>query len=166
MSITIAEAVHRLLEVVAELQLAHPHKKFTLDGRLVGDIGEVLVAAAYDADPLDGLPKHHDAQTSDGRLVQIKATMKDALTFPASHVPDFYLGIKIHQDGTFEEVFNGPGAIAQQAIAKRQHPKTNLHSVSVSALKALQAQVPTEDRIPKRDLPLVQPTKELESAVS
>jgi hypothetical protein len=158
-AITVEDAVQRLLVVVAELQHAHPGKRFTLDGRLVVDNGEVLVAAAYDVAPLDGLPKHHDAKSSDGRFVQIKATMKDSLTFPADYVPDFYLGIKIHVDGTFDEVFNEPGAIARRAIAKRKHPKTNLHSISVAALRKLQTQVSTHLRIARRPYPLARPKK-------
>src|SRR3954463_2331576 len=111
MAITIEQAVARLLAIVAELNAAYPHKKFTLDGRLVGDLGEILVAAAYDVDLLEGVQKWYDGKTSDGRRVQIKATMKESLTFPGSHVPDFYLGIRIRNDGTFEEIFNGPGNI-------------------------------------------------------
>ena len=73
--ISIPQAIERLLDVVALLQEAHPAKRFTLDGRLVGDIGEILAALAYDVNLLDGLAKHHDATTGDGRRVQIKATM-------------------------------------------------------------------------------------------
>jgi len=46
MPITVEQAVQRLLEVVKELHAAYPNKEFTLDGRLVGDLGESLVAAA------------------------------------------------------------------------------------------------------------------------
>lgn len=40
--ITIPEAVKQLLGIVQRLHAAFPHKAFTLDGRLVGDLGEVL----------------------------------------------------------------------------------------------------------------------------
>ncbi len=147
-------AVARLLQVVNELIAAYPNKKFTLDGRLVGDIGEVLVASAYDVELFEGVQRHHDGKCSKGRLVQVKATMKENLTFPAGHVPDRYLGIQIHADGTFTEVFNGPGAVAAKAISSRKQPKTNLHSVSVSALKKLNQGIAEHDRIPRRaDVP-------------
>ncbi|MBI2898552.1 MAG: hypothetical protein HYY17_00020 [Planctomycetes bacterium] len=55
-------------------------------------------------------------------------TEKDALTFPGDHVPDFYLGIQIHSDGSFTEVFNGPGSIAAKAVDGRKTPKNNLYS--------------------------------------
>ena len=127
-----------------------PEKKFTLDGRLVGDIGEVLVEDAYDLVLYEDVKKHHDAECSDGRLVQIKATMKKNLTFPADHVPNYYLGVQVKSDGSFTEVFNGPGAVAWDAVKNRSTPKTNLHSISVGALKKLQNKVRPEDRIPLR----------------
>jgi hypothetical protein len=110
MGITIPDAVNQMLQIVKQLQSAYPKKRFTLDGRLVGDLGEILVEDAYDVGLNEGLQKHHDAITSDGRQVQIKATMKNSLTFPVDHVPDYYLGIKIHADGTFTEVFNHLGS--------------------------------------------------------
>lgn len=150
MSITIPEAVKEMLSIVERLCAAYPKKKFTLDGRLVGDLGEVLVEDKYNLKLYEDVKKHHDAECPDGRLVQIKATMKETLTFPADHVPNYYLGVQVKADGTFIEVFNGPGAIAWEAVKNRSKPKTNLHSISVGALKKLQAKVPQEDRIKVR----------------
>lgn len=65
-------------------------------------------------------------------------------------MPDYYLGIQIHRDGTFSEVFNGPGRIAAKAVETRKLPKTNLHSISINALKQLNDSVLEKDRIPKR----------------
>lgn len=150
MAITIPDAVRQMLNIVENLCAAYPKKRFTLDGRLVGDIGEVLVEDAYDLELFEDVKKHHDAEANDGRLVQIKATMKQSLTFPADHVPNYYLGVQIHSDGTFTEIFNGPGATAWEAVKGRATPKTNLHSVSLNALKKLQAKVPAGDKIPLR----------------
>jgi hypothetical protein len=155
--ITIPEAVRQMLAIVEQLCIAYPNKRFTLDGRLVGDIGEVLVEAAYDLKLFDDLRKHHDAQCSDGRLVQIKATMKKSLTFPADHVPDYYLGVQIGSDGKFLEIFNGPGALAAKAVTGRASPKTNLHSVSIATLINLQRQVGSRAKIPLRPRPPVKP---------
>lgn len=158
MTITIPEAVPQMLAIVERLRAAYPKKRFTLDGLLVGDIGEVLVEAAYDLQLFEDIKKQHDAKSSDGRLVQIKATMKDSLTFPADHVPNYYLGVQVHPDGTFTEVFNGPGATAWEAVKGRARPKTNLHSVSIGALAKLQARVASHDRIPLRSTKPLQPT--------
>ena len=148
--ITVPEAIALLQAVVERLRSAYPQKRFTLDGRLVGDLGEVLCAGTYDITIVDGIQKYHDAVASDGRRVQIKATMRDSLTFPGDHVPDYYLGIKIHADGTFDEIFNGPGLIAWQAIRNRSKSKYNLHSISNGALRALSATVKPEGRIARR----------------
>ena len=149
MAAKIERAVRDLLAVVRRLNQAYPHKAFTLDGRLVGDIGEVLVAQAYGIALFDRLQHHHDGKVG-RRLVQIKATMKDSLTFPADHVPDYYIGIKIRPDGTFRTVFNGPGQIIAARLARRKRPKNNLHSVSILILEGLDRTVPATRRIPLR----------------
>jgi hypothetical protein len=152
MAITIPGAVRQMLVIVEQLSAAYPKKKFTLDGRLVGDIGEVLVEDAYDIELFADMKKYHDAESSDGRLVQIKATMKKSLTFPADHVPNYYVGIQIRPDGAFTEIFNGPGAIAWEAVKGRAAPKTNLHSVPITTSEKLQVRVPITDKIPRRTL--------------
>ena len=150
MEITIPEAIKQLLQITKQLHTEYPKRRFTLDGRLVGDIGEVLAEVEYDIELYDGLQKHHDAKASDGRQVQIKATMKDSLTFPVDHVPDYYLGIKIEHDGTLTEIFNGPGSVASEAVKNRQPTKTNLHSVHINTLKRLNEEVHSRDKIPRR----------------
>ena len=147
MESTIPDAIRGLIQIVNQLQSKYPKKRFTLDGRLVGDLGEVLVEAVYDLELYGGLRRHHDGITPDGRQVQIKATMQNSLTFPVDHIPDYYLGIKINGDGTFREVFNGPGRIAGEAVKDRKPTKTNLHSVSISILERLNGKVLDRDRI-------------------
>jgi hypothetical protein len=132
-----------------------------LDGRLVGDIGEILVQAAYDLEIFDDLPNDYDGRTSDGRRVQIKPTMNNALTSPASHVPDCHLGIKIHRDVSFSEVFSGPGLVEWQ-VKGRIPPKTNLHTLNLTlnlgALKSLSKKVAAVERIPLRPNAMVLPS--------
>ena len=149
--ITIPDAVRQMLEIVQRLCVAYPKKRFTLDGRLVGDLGEVLAEDAYDLALFADLKKHHNGECSDGRQVQIKATMQKTPTFPVDHVPDYYLALKLHTDGTFEEIFSGPGEIAAKAVLGRKaRPKNNLHSVGIPALRKLQATVPESQRIRRR----------------
>ena len=129
MGITVQETIKQLLQVVKQLRSTYPKKRLTLDGRLIGDLGETLVEGGYNIEIFESLEKHHDAKTDDGRQIQIKATMQNGLTFPVDHVPDYYLGIQIHRDGTFTEVFNGPGSIAAKSVENRKPTKTNLHYV-------------------------------------
>lgn len=146
----IHSAVQEMLKIVEALHEKHPKKKFTLDGRLVGDLGEILVEEDYDLELYEGLEKHHDGETPEGQRVQIKTTMKKSLTFPVDHIPHYYIGIKIHADGSYTEIFNGPGAIAWEAVKNRAPTKTNLHSITLSALEKLNKTVNDSDRISKR----------------
>jgi len=152
MGIEISEAIKQLLVIVNQLRSTYPTKRFTLDGRLVGDLGEIIAETAYDIRLYDGLQKHHDAETMDGKKVQIKAKMQKDLTFPCDHVPDYYLGIKIHPDGTFTEIFNGPGLIVWEALKHRKPTKISLHSIAVNALHTLNEKVEPSERIPKRKI--------------
>lgn len=146
------ESIKKLLNTVENLREEYPHKRFTLDGRLVGDIGEVLCSEIYDVELLPGLPAHYDGQTSDGRQVQIKTTMQKNLTFPADHIPDYYLGVKVHHDGRVEEMFNGPGKIIKDVALKNRTaiPKNHLHSISIKKLQELNKSIPDAERIKLR----------------
>lgn len=143
----IKEYVKELLSVVARMERDYPNKKFTLDGRLVGDIGEILAAQQYDLELLEGQQERHDAM-SQGRLVQIKTTMKNALTF--GDIPDYYLGLRVDRNGGFEEIFNGPGSIIWEAIKHRKRPKNYLYSISLSTLRQLNSRVSEKDKIKRR----------------
>ena len=149
----IKNSIKKLLLIVKDLKAAYPHKEFTLDGRLVGDIGEVLAEKTYQIKLLHGLAKFYDAVCTDGtkRNVQIKATMKNHLGFPCDHVPEYYLGIRITNEGKIEEVFNGPGKIIWNKLAHKKPNKINMFRVSITMPKKLNDQVPAELRIPKRN---------------
>jgi hypothetical protein len=139
--------VKRLLSIVAEMEKDYPKKRFTLDGRLVGDLGEILAEQRYELTLHEGLTTLHDA-ISDGRHVQIKTTMKKSLGF--SDIPDYYLGLRVDEDGEVDEIYNGPGAAIWEAIKHRKRPKNYLFSVSISMLKQLNETVPTSEKIRKR----------------
>ena len=65
----IAEALRLIFEGIDRLRSAFPNKEFTIDGRLVGDIGEVIAALEYDLELFDTLHEGHHGKASDGRLV-------------------------------------------------------------------------------------------------
>jgi hypothetical protein len=91
----------------------------------------------------------HDGITSDGRNVQVKATFKNSLTFKT--VPDYYLGFRLHPDGRYEEVFNGPGNLIYKRYASRKGIGVVLLSLPIADLKQLAEQVPENERIRRRD---------------
>ena len=145
---TIKEGLTLIFQGIERLHEAFPSRAFTIDGRLVGDIGEVIAELEYDL-TLDKVSvPDHDAQMRDGRRVQIKATFKDSLTFKTC--PDYYLGFKLYPDGEFEEVFNGPGTLILEQYSRRKDIGKKLLSFPVKNLRALSAQVDVTDRVPRR----------------
>jgi len=143
-------AIKQLCKIISRLQKNHKFKKFTLDGRLVGDLGEVLAEVNYKIVLFDKIEKQYDALTFDKKKVQIKATFKDKITFPTEHVPELFLGLKIHEDGSFEEVYNGPGEYILKLICNRKSPYNRLHLISIKKLKEISESIPKKERIKKR----------------
>lgn len=144
----IATALESIFEGIESLKAAFPQKGFTIDGRLVGDIGEIIATLEYDVELFDLIQEGHHGKTSDGRLVQIRVTFKDSLTFRL--VPDYYLGLKLHRDGTQEEIFNGPGKLIYEKYKHRKGIGDKLLSFPNSDLRELSTMVPENERIAMR----------------
>ena len=70
---TIGEALTSIFQGIARLHAAFPSRAFTIDGRLVGDVGEVLAELEYDLTLDEVSAPDHDARMRDGRRVQIRA---------------------------------------------------------------------------------------------
>lgn len=144
----ITAALALIFSGIEKLKGDFPGRAFTIDGRLVGDIGEVIAELEYDL-TLHGVSQPtHDAITADNRNVQIKATFKDSLTF--RKVPDYYLGFKLFPDGRHEEVFNGPGKVIFERYATRANIGKDLLSFPIKELSRLSAIVPDAERIQRR----------------
>lgn len=140
---------------IEKLRAAYPHRRFTADGRLVGDIGEIIAELDYELTLHAVSQPGYDAVTLDGRKVQIKATFKGHLSFGAT--PDYYLGFKLHPDGRYEEVYNGPGRPIFDRYAHRAGIGTKLLSFPVKDLRLLSAEVSADLRIPLRPSPVLPP---------
>ena len=145
----INDALKLIFEAIQRLKRAFPNRAFTIDGRLVGDMGEVIAALEYDLVLHEVSRPTHDATTLDGRNVQIKATFQDALTFKT--VPDYYLGFKLYPDGRHEEIFNGPGKVIYERYIKRKGVGMVLLRFPIAELRRLSAKVSASERIPKRE---------------
>jgi hypothetical protein len=147
----INDGLRLIFQGIELLKSAFPKRSFTIDGRLVGDVGEVIAALEYDIVLHEVMQPNHDATTSDGRNVQIKATFKDSLTFRT--VPDYYLGFKLYPDGRHEEVFNGPGKAIYERYVKRKGIGAVLLSFPISELRRLSGMVAGHERVSKRRIP-------------
>jgi hypothetical protein len=144
----IEAALAHIFEGITLLQAEFPLRQFTIDGRLVGDIGEIIAAAEFEVD-LDIVgAAGYDGTTSDGRRVQIKCTFQDALTF--GRTPDLYLGLKLYRDGRHEVIFNGPGRIIFDEFRGRAGIGERLLRFPNNRLRELSATVPEAERIRPR----------------
>jgi Family of unknown function (DUF6998) len=146
----IKNAIKKLVKITSDLHKNHKSKKFTLDGRLVGDLGEVLAEGNYKITLFDKLEKDYDATSNDKKKIQIKTTFKHQLTFPSNHVPELFLGLKINSDGTFEEIYNGPGKYLKQLVKNRKKPYNRLHILSIKKMKAISETIPKKETIKRR----------------
>ena len=140
---SIAQKIRELYAITTELESLYPGRKFTIDGHLVGSIGEVLVAERYGLTLLPNSTQTHDAEAEDGRLVQIKATQTKRIAI--SSEPDFLIAIQIQENGTWLEIYNGPGGLVWENAGKLQ--KNGQRPISVAKLKSLMKTVLDSHRI-------------------
>lgn len=138
------EKIRELYRIIAELEKAYPGRHFTPDGHLVGSIGEVYAAEKYGLKLLTASAEKHDAETADGRMVQIKITQTGHVSIYSE--PDYLIVLKMNPDGRIEEIYNGKGAEPWQACGKPQ--KNGQRSISIRKLTGMNANVPAADRIP------------------
>ena len=62
MATTLQHTVKQLLQVVKQQRSMYPKKRFTLGGRLVGDLEETPVEGAYDVELFETQEQHYDAE--------------------------------------------------------------------------------------------------------
>lgn len=139
----IPDLIKELYSVVNKLEDNFPGRHFTLDGHLVGSIGEVIASYYYNLELLPASVATHDAQSIDGKMVQIKATQGDTVGLRSE--PQHLLVIKILKDGNMEEIFNGPGKIAWDTSGKMQ--KNGQRPISVNKLRHLMEGMPDDIRL-------------------
>jgi hypothetical protein len=135
--------MNKLNELVNELESHFPGRKFTLDGHLVGSIGEVIASYLYDLKLLPASRVSHDAQTLDGRMVQIKVTQGNSVALRDK--PDYLIVLKLVKNCTPEEIYNGPGDLVWGNCGKEQ--KNGMCAIGLSKLRVLQKNVEPSDQI-------------------
>jgi len=172
MSSKIGEALKALLSGQKHLREAHQshlansaeakaaqEMTFALDGRLVGDIGELITAEVFCLDLLGTKTKNIDAVTTDrlNRKVQVKATFQtDGLSI--KHGSDYFIGLQLNDGGKFRVIYNGPAAVVMTYLrapkaaghAGRKNAGKALEPLSLEAWSVLNMAVTDSDRIPRR----------------
>ena len=122
-----------------------PGRKFTLDGHLVGSLGEVIAEYMFDLRLLRASTLGHDAISRDGRPVEVKFTQRKSVGI--RHPPDRLLVFHRPQRGKLEVVYNGPGQLAWENAGKPQ--KNGQRNISLKKLAVLDGTVPRGERLPR-----------------
>lgn len=112
-----------------------PGRHFTPDGHLVGSLGECLVADAYGLALMTASNKGYDAISDSGKKIEIKATQASAVAFRSE--PEHTVVIKILPDGSFEEIYNGPGNIVWEEFTNKPLPSNGQYQISLNKLRSL-----------------------------
>ena len=139
--------VKQLYSTVNELEAMFPGRHFTPDGHMVGSLGECLVASAYGLELMTASNKGYDAVSKSGLKVEIKATQSKSAAFRSE--PEHTIIIKIEPDGTFKEVYNGPGSLVWEQFSGKPLPSNGQYQISLKKLVALNESVAQSQRIPK-----------------
>ena len=140
---SITEIIQDLFETVRELEQRYPGRKFSIDGHLLGSLGEVIAAEHYGVTLLPNSYEKHDAKDKQGRMVQIKATQINRIAI--SSEPDYLIVIRIAPDGNWSEIYNGAGSRVWNNAGKMQ--KNGQRPVSIAKLKSLMMCVQDDEKI-------------------
>lgn len=135
--------IGQLYRIVAALEEEFEGRRFTPDGHLVGSIGEVVAAYAFNLTLLPASNEKHDAKSRDGRQVQIKLTGGDR-SVSLYNEPQHLLVLQLKNDG-FAIVYNGRGSVAWQNC--RAGAKNGQRSIALSTLRQLDKEEP--DKLPQ-----------------
>ena len=141
----VASELEKLYDASGRLEAMFPGRKFTLDGHLVGSIGEVVAAYMFDLDLKRASTLGHDALARDGRPVEIKLTQGQAVAI--RHEPGHLIVLQRPRGGPVRVVFNGPGQCAWEASGARA--SNGQRPIRLSTLKALNATLDDAVRLPQ-----------------
>lgn len=145
----LSETIRELYAIVNRLETDYSqhNRHFTLDGHLLGSIGEVYAAERYGIKLAKSSSECHDGTTKDERKrdVQIKVTQRNAIGL--SSEPKYLIVLRIDERGSFEEIFNGPGELVWELVKSKKLPKNGQYQISLSKLRALNENVAPDDRI-------------------
>ena len=149
----LSNAIRQLYGITDTLEsdFSDHERHFTLDGHLLGSIGEVYVAERYNIRLFVSSFKGHDGVIKDRRerLVQIKVTQSRTrkTAIGLSSEPEWLLVLQVSVEGEFIEVYNGPGDIVWNLVKDKPKPSNGQYQVALRRLLELNESVADDDRI-------------------
>lgn len=110
---------------VNELKTAsgHPHLKFTLDGRLIGDLGEAIAHHFFEIDLCESLQTGHDAYLQrNGTVQSIEVKIRrESTNIWFDSEPDYLIAFRLEEnDQKLTLVYAGPGSVIREQIRNGQ----------------------------------------------
>lgn len=138
----IKDKVQQLVRIVNELEADFPGRHFTLDGHLVGSIGEVMASYHYGIKLYTAATVAHDGEV-DGKRVQIKITQRESIAI--SSEPEYLIALYLNRNGKVYEIYNGPGKAAWDSASKLD--KHGYRHMRVNKLMKLDQIVESDTRI-------------------
>ena len=141
------QIVATIYELVDELERMFPGRYFTPDGHMVGSLGEALAAYHYGVILSPASAHCHDGSCN-GRNVQVKATQTDRIAI--SSKPDYLLVLALKRNCSFQEIYNGPGALVWDLVSHKERPKNGQYQVTFSKLRALMRNMAVENQLPRK----------------
>jgi len=135
--------ISELYRIVDRLEELFPGRPFTVDGHLLGSIGEVLAAYRYNLDLKRPSTPGCDADSVQIKGVEIKTTQRRSVSFRSE--PPHLVVFSLPRNGQPQEVYNGPGRTVWPHVGKRN--KNGQYSITLTKLRALAQLVPEEARL-------------------
>ena len=139
------ESFKNLNKIVDDLEEAYPKRHFTIDGHLLGSIGECWIAEMFGLRLMPASNKGFDAVNPRGNEIEIKVTQGSRVAFrhPATYAIVGY----INPDAEMEIIYNGPGLKIWNEFMDKEMPSNGQYSISTSKLKELDLEVGEEERV-------------------
>jgi hypothetical protein len=132
------ETIQELWDIVKKLEdnYKEDNRKFTVDGHLLGSIGEVYAKEKFNLKLLGNSEKCHDAIDEFNEKYQIKITQRNKVGL--RYEPDNLIVIKIEETGMPIISYKGCGKLVWESI---KHKKGKQKFISINQLKILKKNV-------------------------
>ena len=129
----VSKLLEDLYAASEELESLFPGRKFSLDGHLVGSVGEVIAAFMFDLELNPASTQGHDALSKDGRNVEIKLTQGRSVAI--RHEPEHLIVLHRPKGGPLTVAFNGNGSVAWNAAGTMK--RNGQRAITLSKLAEL-----------------------------
>ena len=145
--------IQQLLDITESLREKYKGKlDFSLDGRLVGDIGEALVSEMFDIELFGKNYRNYDGfHRPTQKKVQIKASMAYNFSYPFNIDLEHFIAVHIKPNGNLEILYNGPGKYINKFLKdNNRKPYRNIWTaITANHLKELNDKLDESEKLPR-----------------